>query len=153
MRFQCGFSYRLSWPGAEILADLVGAFPHWFSPGPGQFAGRENTLPFDQHFLKALIAPRVLLTTEALQDHWANPFGNWMSHLAAREVYAFLDVPDRIATTYRDGGHDHVMTDWRTFLDFCDTVFRGKARGAILQGNPFPDIQARFNWRGETPSP
>ena len=145
--------FRFQGPGSETLADVVGAFPHWFSPRLKQFAGREDELPIDQHFLKALIAPRPLLTTEAHDDHWANPVGTWLTHLAAREVYKFLGADERIAIAYRAGGHDHSLADWRTLLDFCGTVFRGKPRAAILQGNPFPDIQVRFNWRGETPAP
>ena len=139
--------FRLTGPGAETLADAVSAFPHWFSPQLAQFAGREDALPFDQHFLKALIAPRALLTTEALQDHWANPAGTWLTHLAAREVYSFLGVPDLIAVAYRDGGHDHCLADWRTLLGFCNTVFRGKPHAGISQGNTFPDIHARFGWQ------
>jgi hypothetical protein len=138
--------FRMLGPGAETLADVLREFPHWFSPALAQFAGREDALPFDQHFLKALIAPRALLTTEALQDHWANPLGTWLTHLAAREVYAFLGVPDRIAISYRDGGHEHGMADWLALLDFCESVFRGKARADNLQVNPFPDSQARFTW-------
>ena len=37
------------------------------------------------------------------------------------------------------------MADWRTLLDFRESVFRGKARADILQVNPFPDSAARFN--------
>ncbi len=135
-------------PGAETLADVVGAFPHWFGPRLAQFAGRENELPFDQHFLKALIAPRALLTTEALGDHWANPMGAWQSHRAAREVYAFLGAPQAIATAYREGGHEHNLADWRTLLDFCDVVFRGKARADVLELNPFAGLAAPAGWCG-----
>ncbi len=139
--------FRFPGPGAETLADAVGAFPHWFSPSLAQYAGRENALPFDQHFLKALVAPRALLTTEAFGDLWANPAGTWISHLAAREVYGFLGVPDRIAIAFRDGGHDHSMADWRTLLDFCTSVFRGKPRADVLQVNPFPDSPVHFDWQ------
>lgn len=137
--------FRFQGPGAETLADLMGAFPYWFSPNLTQFAGREDALPFDQHFLKALIAPRALLTTEALQDYWANPAGTWLTHLAACEAYKFLGVEDRIAIAYREGGHDHCLSDWRTLLDFCDTVFRGKARADTLQVNPYPDLKVLFS--------
>lgn len=136
--------FRFSGSGAETLAEVTAAFPHWFSPRLAQFASREHVLPFDQHFLKALIAPRALLTTEALGDHWANPAGTWLTHLAAREVYAFLGAPENIAIAYRDGGHDHCPADWRVLLEFCDTVFRGKARADILQVNPFRDSKVRF---------
>lgn len=145
--------FRVLGPGAEMLADVLAAFPHWFSPRLAQFAGREDALPFDQHFLKALVAPRALLTTEALGDHWANPIGTWVSHLAAREVYSFLGVQDRIAIAFRDGGHDHPVTDWRVLLDFCHTVFLGKPRADILQINPFPEVQVRFTGPKEKPLP
>ena len=69
--------FRWQAPGAETLADVVSAFPHWFGPQLKLYVGRENELPFDQHFLKALVAPRALLTTEALGDLWANPTGSW----------------------------------------------------------------------------
>ena len=58
-----------------------------------------------------------------------------------------MGVGDRIAIAYRDGGHDHCMADWRTLLDFCESVFRGKARADILQVNPFPHQHARFGWQ------
>ncbi len=138
--------FRWQAAGAETLADVVGTFPHWFGPRLKQFAGRENELPFDQHYLKALVAPRALLTTEALDDHWANPMGAWQTHLAAREVYAFLGVRDHIAIAYRDGGHDHSLADWCTLLDFCDFVFRGKTRANVLDVNPFPGLPAPTSW-------
>ena len=135
-------SFRVQGPGAETLVDVVGAFPHWFAPQLAQYSGREHELPFDQHFLKALIAPRALLTTEALGDQWANPWGTWRTHLAAREVYALLGVPERIAIAFREGGHEHNMADWSTLLDFCDTVFRCAPRAAMLDVNPFPHLPA-----------
>lgn len=35
--------------------------------------GDEEYMPFDLHFLKALIAPRALITTDGMGDTWANP--------------------------------------------------------------------------------
>lgn len=108
--------------GAETLADILRAYGHWFGPDLAAFVGRENDLPFDQHFLKALVAPRALLTTEACADLWANPAGTLLTHQAAQAVYALLGAPERIAIHFRDGGHDHSYADWRTFLDFCDLI-------------------------------
>jgi len=129
--------FRLLGAGAETLADVVRVFPHWFGPGLAQFIGREHALPFDQHFLKALIAPRALLTTEALGDLWANPSGSWHTHTAARAVYGLLDVPQRIAIAYRAGGHGHLLADWLVLLDFADWVFRGKQRPRVQDDSPF----------------
>ncbi|MCY7308389.1 MAG: acetylxylan esterase [Rhodoferax sp.] len=129
--------FRLLGVGAETLADVTRVFPHWFGPGLAQFAGREHALPFDQHFLKALIAPRALLTTEALGDLWGNPSGSWHTHTAARAVYGLLDVPQRIAIAYRAGGHGHTLADWLVLLDFADWVFRGKQRPRVQDDSPF----------------
>ena len=122
--------YRDQGPGAETLADLLRDFGHWLGPGMGAYAGREAQLPFDQHTLKALVAPRLLLTTEARQDLWANPQGTWTTHLAAREVYALLGVPDHIACVLRDGDHQHSWADWCSFLDVADTM-PGRAPSAV----------------------
>ena len=108
--------------------------------GMASYADRVADLPFDQHFLKALIAPRALLTTEALDDAWANPAGSQVTHLAAQEVYALLGVPERIALDTRPGGHDHSLADWHTLLDFCDSIFSGQARPRGLDVTPLPDL-------------
>jgi hypothetical protein len=115
--------FQMQGPGAESLGDLLEQFPHWMNPGLKRFVGREHDLPFDQHFLKALIAPRALLTTEALGDHWANPAGTWQTHLAAARVYGLLGAETKIACNFRPGGHEHSLEDWRAFLDFADLHF------------------------------
>jgi len=119
--------FRVLGPGAETLSDVTQGFPHWFGPELAAYAGREHALPFDQHFLKALVAPRSLLTTEALDDLWANPVGSWHTHAAARAVYELQGAGERIAISYRPGGHDHAPADWTTLLDYCDVAFRGQS--------------------------
>ena len=114
--------------------------PYWFGPRIKEFVGRETELPFDQHFLKALVAPRLLLTTEAFGDLWANPTGTWQTHLAAREVYRFLGAADRIAIRYRAGEHTHGFDDWRDFLDFMDQRLCGRRADTAFDENPFPNL-------------
>jgi hypothetical protein len=118
--------YRLQGPTSETLADIVRVFPYWFSPRLARFVGREGELPFDQHFLKAMVAPRALLTTEARGDLWANPSGTRATHVAAREAYRLLGVESRLGIWYRDGGHDHGLVDWLALLDFADWQLFGK---------------------------
>ncbi|MBM4459173.1 MAG: hypothetical protein FJ011_15660 [Chloroflexi bacterium] len=131
--------YRFQGPNSETLADIVGRFPYWFGPSFGDYIGRETELPFDQHFLKAAVAPRLLLTTEALGDLWANPTGAWQTHEAAREVYRFLGVEARIGIWYREGGHAHSQADWETLLDFMDWQFRGTQPIFQYDQNPFAE--------------
>lgn len=64
-----------------------------------------SDLVFDQHALKALVAPRSLVSTEALGDMWANPTGACQTYRAAREVYRFLGAAERIGIWFRDGEH------------------------------------------------
>ena len=123
----CGAGcFRYHGPKAEKVDDILKSFSYWFSPKLKEYVGREAQIPFDQHALKALIAPRALLTTEAWGDLWANPEGTWITHQAAREVYRFLGVPQRIAIAYREGTHEHHRTDWQNFLNYADFLFRAK---------------------------
>lgn len=138
--------YRWQGRGAETLADLLRVFPYWFGARLGEYAGREADLPFDQHFLKALVAPRALLTTEARGDLWANPAGSWQTHLAAAEVYRFLGAGDQIGISFRKGGHDHRKADWTAFLDFMDWRLRGKAPARRFDINPFPGLAPAYSW-------
>jgi hypothetical protein len=129
--------YRHQGPDSETLADIMGRFPDWFGPDFGNYIGREGELPFDQHFLKAAVAPRLLLTTEALGDLWANPTGAWRTHQAAWQVYRFLGVEERAGIWYRAGGHAHGRADWEALLDFMDWQFRGRPPVFRYDQNPY----------------
>jgi hypothetical protein len=104
--------------------------PFWFGAGLAAYAGRDGELPFDQHVLKALVAPRALLTCEAWGDLWANPSGTLRTHHAAREVYRLLGAPDRIGIAFRDGPHNHGPDDWRVALDFMESQL-GRCSGEL----------------------
>ena len=121
---------------AESLAKITdpNRFGYWFHERLAQFADREDRLPFDQHFLKAVVAPRALLCTEARGDLWANPTGTRRTSIAARDVYSFLDASDRIGLSYREGRHDQTLDDWKTLIEFADWQFFGKK----------PDDDGRF---------
>jgi len=118
-------AYRIRNEGSERLGDLCRQFPHWMHPDFGRFAGCEESLPFDQHLLQALVAPRGLLLTEALSDFWSNPVGSWHAHHAAKEIYRSFGVPERAGIHFREGDHSHVYEDWLTTLDFADLLFFG----------------------------
>ena len=101
-------------------------FGYWFHPRLRWFAGRENRLPLDQHFLKALVAPRALICTEANGDLWANPVGTRATSQAASRVFRLLDAKTKNGLHFRDGGHDLLAADWNSILDFADWHFFGK---------------------------
>jgi hypothetical protein len=111
----------------ETYADLNTAFPHWFCQNFHAYSHREADLPFDQHQLLALIAPRPLYVASASEDLWADPYGEYLATENARPVYNLLAgeaAKDKIGYHKRPGGHDIVRYDWERYLDFADSHFR-----------------------------
>jgi pimeloyl-ACP methyl ester carboxylesterase len=138
--------YRFQAPKSEDIAAITKNFPFWFSPQFPQFIGKIDRLPFDQHSVKALVAPRALLSTEALGDLWANPEGSQQSHLAAREVFEFLGAGDKIGIYFREGDHEHNLEDWRVLMDFADKTLSGKAVERDFNRKAFPDSPKSYSW-------
>ncbi len=139
-------NYRFADEKAEKIENILKNFPFWFQPRFGEFIGKIDRLPFDQHSVKALVAPRALLTTEALGDLWANPRGTQQSHQAAAEVFAFLGVPQKLGIHFREGKHEHNLADWRTLLDFADLQFSGKKTETRFDQMAFPDAPKAYSW-------
>ena len=139
--------FRAQADKSEDIGAILKNFPYWFAPDFGQFIGHTDRLPFDQHTLKALVAPRALLTTEGPDDLWANPAGTQQTYEAAKEVYAFLGVPERIGIHYRPGGHAHNAQDWNALLDFADQQFFHKTPSRRFDQTPFANLPPAFSWR------
>lgn len=123
----------------ETVADVQGNFPHWFRRSFAEYAGREHAMPFDQHFLMALMAPRPLCIASATEDLWADPKGEFLSGFHAGEVYRLFgaaglaaeeppppDTPITGAISYhlRTGKHDQVMADYQHYLDIADLYLK-----------------------------
>jgi len=117
--------YRYPDNGGERLRDLMQNISYWFAAPLRDYVGREAELPFDQHSVIALAAPRAVLCTEALADIWASPHGTRRCFECAREVYRFLGAAQRIGIVYREGGHNHLLGDWETLMDFADVQLNG----------------------------
>ena len=116
--------YRWLDPKAEKIENLLENFTYWFASSFSDWIGRELELPFDQHFLKALIAPRAQLNMTANGDLWANPEGTRITNEATMKVYDLLNASGRFKLTHREGTHAHKPEDWKTFLDFADEQFK-----------------------------
>jgi hypothetical protein len=146
-------SFRIQPKGVETLELITQPtrFHYWFSPRLREFVDKEDRLPFDQHFLKALVAPRGLLSIIGLGDVWANPKGTQQTHLAVLPVFEFLNAKDKAALWFREGGHDEEPRDWTALCDYSDYVFFAKPRGDAFNRLPFPDAPKPFSWK--TPSP
>ena len=106
--------------GGETLEYSTRVFPYWNPPRLRFFAGRENKLPFDAHFMVALMAPRPMLMTEGDADDVGETWGGQQAFLAAREVYALLGKPDSLNMAFQSGGHhlpDEVLSGYVDWLD------------------------------------
>ncbi len=119
--------YRIRNKNSETLGKITepDRFGYWFHPRLRWFDGKENRLPFDQHFLKALIAPRALICTEAENDLWANPLGSRVTTRVAQKAFDFLNASDKNGIHFRKGDHDLLPTDWQAIVDFADWQLNG----------------------------
>lgn len=118
----------------ESVKRINTSFPHWFNGNYKLFNDAPEKLPFDQHCLVALCAPRPVLFTNAQEDSWANPDGQFEVLVAADPVYRFLGVgglevktrPElgtltdgRLGFFIRGGKHSMTREDWRVFVDYA----------------------------------
>lgn len=78
----------------------------WFTPGFGQFAEQVHKLPFDQHEVMGLIAPRGLLVVENTSMEWLGNQSAWYDALAAHEIWKALGNPSAMGVS-QVGGHNH----------------------------------------------
>jgi len=122
-------------PTAETVPVINGSFPHWFDGNFKAFNQAIDKLPFDQHELIALCAPRPVLLSCADEDLWANPNGQFANLHAAAPVYAlFGEKPalpaerpasgellnERLGYFIRPGKHSMIKLDWQHWLDYTD---------------------------------
>ncbi len=119
----------------ESVQRINTSFPHWFNATFKEFNDHPDKLPFDQNGLVALVAPRPVLFSNATEDTWANPAGQFDVLKAADPVYRLLGVEGLAAETMppenhlvnsrlgyyiRPGKHSMTKGDWKVFLDFAD---------------------------------
>jgi hypothetical protein len=119
----------------ESVKKINERFPHWFCGMFHSFNDCPERLPFDQHCLIALVAPRPILLTNAVEDTWANPAGQFEMLQQADKVYRFLGTQGLASAVMpetgvlangnegyfiRPGKHSMTPEDWKVFLDFAD---------------------------------
>ncbi len=124
----------------ETIGDITTRFPYWFAKNYQQYADNEEAMPFDQHMLLALIAPRLLYTTAKTFDGWADPAGQFISLVAASpawELYGEVGIQQeelpkpeevlhagKIGHHYKSGYHTLDEYDWNQILLFADRHLR-----------------------------
>jgi len=88
----CGAA-QLRGKHGENMASINLLMPYWFAPAFGKYVGREQELPFDQHTVLALVAPRLLHVASGSTDFWADPVGEHHATVLASEVYSLYGNP------------------------------------------------------------
>lgn len=122
--------------GNETISHIIDRFGYWFCENYKTFYGKDNETPFEQHFLSALIAPRKLHVSAAIEDVWAGPNLEFLFCAASSEVYElygkkgfvyddedYLKVgkylhEGNIGFALREGRHFFSRTDWLALTDF-----------------------------------
>lgn len=119
----------------ETVARLNKGNPHWFCENFKAFNDNEKALPFDQHTVLSLIAPRLVYIASAEEDIGADPMGEFLALKYASSVFElygrkgfirdeFPRVGQPIATEtmgyhLRSGTHDITVYDWQEYLKFA----------------------------------
>ena len=119
----------------ETLYSMNKRIPHWLCKNSNKFNHEEEKLPFDQHTLLSLIAPRPVLIASSATDPLSDPIGEFIGAKNASGVYNFLNVeglgvtklPEknelidtRIGYYIRKGKHDITEVDWDNFISFAN---------------------------------
>jgi len=127
----------------EDIARLNTNFPHWFARNFRQFSGKDTELPFDQHWVIALVAPRPIYVASAEDDKHSDPEGEFAAAKAAEPVFRLLGADGLPAASWpavntsvqggigyhvRSGKHDVTDFDWRQYLLFADKHLKAAAR-------------------------
>ncbi|MCX6326917.1 MAG: acetylxylan esterase [Bacteroidia bacterium] len=122
----------------ETIGFVNGRFPRWTCGNFKKYSDKEDSLPFDQHMVLSLIAPRPLYVASASEDSWADPKGEYLSACYASSVYALygyksglnpevVPQPDTpvsgiISHHIRSGKHDILEYDWKQYIQFAQST-------------------------------
>jgi hypothetical protein len=123
--------------GSEDLEHAQGT--GWYSSNLQQFKNADAPkLPFDQHELAAMVAPRALLTIGNNGVAYLASEAGYVSMKAAAEVYKALGVPDRIGFSI-NGNNSHCVFPSALAPDvqaFVDKFLLGKAANTAIAKSP-----------------
>ncbi|OWV01051.1 hypothetical protein [Fibrobacter sp. UWR2] len=94
--------------GTQFVQGLAsaGTEGRWMKSSFKNYDGKETTLPFDQHMLTAMVAPRALLLLDNQSFDWLGEVPSNYCGNASLEVFKALGIEDNY-TYAQKGGHDH----------------------------------------------
>lgn len=126
----------------ETVEQITTAFPYWFCKNYKKYAQNVDKMPFDQHFLLSLIAPRYILIGTAKEDKWADNNNQFLCCKMINPVFKLydkigieeIDIP-KINKDYnngnihfheRKGTHYHTRNDWLRYLKYIKQKIKMK---------------------------
>ena len=136
--------------GSEHFVNLCTTRPFWFDDGFVAWVNRDDRSPWDQHWLVAMIAPRLVCIGSATDDDWAGPYGEYLTARYASPAWRRIfgkkgfvssgfpapGAPQQegeISYHLRSGKHDLTPYDWNVYMDFADRhgwrCARGQGKG------------------------
>jgi len=112
-------------------------FPFWFCENYRKYAEDLDSMPFDQHYLLASIAPRFVFVGSAEDDEWAGPVSEFLCCAAASPAWEAAGLPgfrceDRLPQPgdlfsdgtvgyhMRSGPHYFSRLDWQKCITFIN---------------------------------
>lgn len=124
----------------ETVRRLNDQFPGWFNDNFKQFNDNEANMPFDQHWLLGLTAPRHVYVASASEDFNAAPSAEFRAAVEAEPIFQLLNLDGvgsnsfpmpntrrhagHIAYHLRDGEHSINRFDWSNYLDYADQIWQ-----------------------------
>lgn len=136
----CGAAISRKPDGSNFYSSATGGYYyHWFTPRFYDYHGKPETIPFDQHWLAALMAPRPIYFGCGDQDQYTPPRLEWITALRVQPVYdlfgkaglpnkSFPAIDEALKTGTigyhrRTGKHDVTPFDWNSYMDFASLHF------------------------------
>lgn len=125
--------------GGENTKNLCKRFPYWFCENFQKYNGLDTLLPFDQHMLISLIAPRPVYIASADGSTVTDSYGEFLSAKYADAVYKLLNTEGLLVDQFppvekpsfgtigyhlRSGGHGINLYDWQQYIQFADVQLK-----------------------------
>lgn len=121
--------------GGESIKNICDRFPFWFCENYKKYCDNEYNMPFDQHYLLSLVAPRNLYIASSSKDAWADPHSEFLGALATNPIYKlynkkglvnFNEYPKvgekildgSVGYHLREGWHYLSRHDWNIFIEY-----------------------------------
>jgi dienelactone hydrolase len=121
----------------ESAERLTTVFPLWVSPKVRCFAGRENKLPADMHFVYALIAPRPVLMSTAINDSVESTWAVEQMYQSLAPVWQLLGKAGNLALRYRPGQHHPDAATYLAHSQFLMLCAAGQSPATTFPFRPY----------------